>query len=608
MSIDTPPYSIHYQIIPSHPKAHIFTVQVTVDDPAYQGQKFSLPAWIPGSYMIRDFAKNIIQIHAQSNGKDIAIKQLDKQTWLCEPCHHALTISYDVYAWDLSVRSAHLDTQHAFFNGSSVFLAVEGQTHKSCDVLILPPDSGGYDNWKVATTMPRMDCEQYEFGLYHCADYEELIDHPVEISDFMVLDFSVETIPHHIVFNGRLHPDTDFSRIKKDLQKICQQHISFFQYHIPFKEYLFIHLTVGEGYGGLEHRSSSALLSSRNDLPSRYQAKMTDAYQTFLGLCSHEYFHSWNVKRIKPTAFTPYHLEQENYTTLLWAFEGITSYYDDLALVRSGCINDEEYLSLFAKTITRVYRHNGRTKQTLQQSSFNAWTTFYQQNENAPNAIVSYYAKGALAAFALDMTIRNYSNHTRSLDDLMQILWQRYGEPGIGVMDSDIELIAEELANTSLHEFFNYILRSTQDIDLHQFFSQMGITQHFRPAINNQDRGGEQSLQKAAIQQLCVDWGMRVKNTQITHIFDYGSAQQAGLASGDEIIAINGLRADNNIDTLLSRYQPGDMLTLHIFRRDELLEKSLILQLPQENVCDLYLQENATTEQQQYRQHWLHPE
>ena len=387
--------AIHYTIHPKDLAAHLLEVTLTVETPDPDGQLFALPAWIPGSYMIREFARNIVQIRAESDGRKIALRKLDKHTWQAAPCSHRLTLTYDVYAWDLSVRAAHLDQTHAFFNGTSVFLCVQGQENLPHVVDIRRPDDEACKAWRVATALPELKAKRYGFGTYIAENYDELIDHPVEMGAFELATFKAHGVPHDIVITGHV-PNLDMARLTADLKKVCEAQIALFEpktRRAPMTRYVFMALAVGEGYGGLEHRASTALICSRADLPVQGQKKMGDGYRGFLGLCSHEYFHTWNVKRIKPAVFAPYDLRAEGYTSLLWLFEGFTSYYDDLMLVRSGVIDEAEYFKLVAKTVNGVLRGSGRTKQSVAESSFDAWTKYYRQDENSPNAIVSYSPK-----------------------------------------------------------------------------------------------------------------------------------------------------------------------------------------------------------------------
>ena len=561
--------AIRYSIIPSHPEAHLFRVTCTVAEPDPQGQRFSLPAWIPGSYMIREFSRNIVTIRAEAQGKAVGLEKLDKHTWQAArvPAGRALTVEYEVYAWDLSVRAAHLDPTHGFFNGTSVFLAVEGQTDRACEVEIHRPKGKAYAEWKVATTLPVAKGEKgaakaLGFGLYRAADYDELVDHPVEMGTFTHAKFKAGGVKHEVVLTGR--HDCDTERLCADLTKICAWQIELFGKPAPVERYLFMTMVVGDGYGGLEHRASTALLASRKDLPWPGMKGLPDGYKTYLGLCSHEYFHTWNVKRIKPAAFVPYDLARENYTRLLWLFEGFTSYYDDLALVRSGVIDVEDYLALLSKTVSNVMRGAGRLKQSVAESSFDAWTKYYRQDENAPNAIVSYYAKGALVALALDLQLRAASKGRRSLDDVMRALWQRHGQTGVGVEEEGIfGLVAEVAAEADgsdgrkLAQWLRRTVEGTGDLPLSRLLPGFAVDYRAEPESDAPSLGVK----------MAVGGELRLAS-----VFDGGAAQRAGMSAGDVLIALDGLRLGNgSLDDMLARRKPGDKVRLHAFRRDELM-------------------------------------
>ena len=563
---------IHYSILPSSPEAHLFEVRCTVDNPDPWGQKFSLPAWIPGSYMIREFAKHVVCIRAQAGRKQLPIGKLDKNTWQVAPHDGPVTVTMEVYAWDLSVRGAHLDTTHAFFNGTSMFLKVEGCEDEPVEVEILPPKGTRYRNWGVATSMRRKDARPYLFGTYEAANYDELIDHPVEMGSFELATFKAAGVQHDIAITGRHR--TDMRRLAKDLKTLCETQIEFFGGTAPMDRYVFLITAIGDGYGGLEHRASTALICSRNDLPQEGMGKATGGYRTFLGLASHEYFHAWNVKRIRPAAFTPYDLNQENYTTLLWAFEGLTSYYDDLLLVRAGLIPRNTYLETLGRNITTLLRVAGRRKQSVAESSFDAWIKYYRGDENTPNAGVSYYLKGSLIGLSLDLLIRAQTNHRRSLDHVMRALWKKYGARGIGVPEDGIEQAAEQATGLKLKNFFDKAVRSTTDLPLEKLLATVGVDIQQRPARSGADRRDPKS-KKERLAQRGVSLGVRSGSDggdlKINQVFDGGAAQQAGIAAGDIVIAIDGLRvSSDNIDAHLTRYRAGETVPLHVFRRDEL--------------------------------------
>jgi predicted metalloprotease with PDZ domain len=476
-----------YVVSPERPEAHIFAVKLRIPVSTSGKLILSMPAWIPGSYMIRDFARNLVSISAASDQGPIQLEKLDKHTWRLNASGGPVTLRYRIYAWEMSVRAAHLDTTHAYFNGPSLFLRVQGLDTVPCRIELEPPSGDGYEDWRVATSLARLDAEPWGFGTYRADSYEDLIDHPVQMGTFTLIPFTVRDIPHQMAISGRHRADE--ARLQRDLARICETHAVLFG-ELPLDRYLFLARALGDGYGGLEHRYSSSLLCSRDDLPTAGMDKPTEGYRRFLGLCSHEYFHLWNVKRIRPQVFMQADLSREVHTRLLWAFEGITSYYDDLALVRSGCIDEKSYLELLAQTITRVMRTPGRLVQTLAESSFDAWTKFYKQDENAPNAIISYYAKGALVALALDLIIRRDTDGTRSLDDLMRALWERYGKTGNGVPERGVEALAQEVTGLDLDGFFEQTLDSTRDPDLAELLLTMGIELRMRPSRGPKDVGG----------------------------------------------------------------------------------------------------------------------
>ncbi len=579
---------IHYTIIPVRPEAHLYRVTCTVDDPDPSGQRFALPAWVPGSYMIRDFARHVVSIRAASRNRAVALEKLDKHTWRAQPVDGTVTVSFDVYAWDLSVRGAHLDTSHGFFNGACVFLRVLGQEGAACELEILRPMGARYRKWRVATAMPRKGAKPYGFGAYVAPDYDELIDHPVEMGDFTLASYRAGGVPHDIVITGRHAADT--RRLQRDLKRLCEHHIRFFGEPAPMKRYVFLVTAVGEGYGGLEHRASTALLCSREDLPREGEIEVSERYRTFLGLVSHEYFHTWNVKRIKPAAFVPYDLDRENYTTLLWAFEGITSYYDDLALVRCGLIEKKDYLELLGRSITTHLRTPGRAKQSLAESSFDAWIKYYRQDENSPNAAVSYYAKGSLVALCLDLLVRDKTRGRKSLDDVMRALWRRHGLTGAGLEEDGIERLAEEAAGLKLERYFDDWLRSTRELPLEALLATQGVEMELRPTESGEDKGGRPARSKSAagLAMLGIRARAQGDDTAVTHVLEGGAAQQAGIAAGDLIVAVDGLRPGQaGLDAVLARRRAGERVEIHAFRRDELMSFEVQLARADADTCVL---------------------
>ncbi|MCG9095718.1 M61 family metallopeptidase [Laribacter hongkongensis] len=563
---------IHYTIALHDPAAHIYRVTCFLNDVSAPFQDFRLPSWIPGSYMIRDFSRHLsTPVARDANGKSLFVTPLDSHGWRVSGTKGSLSFSYEVFAHDLSVRGAWLDRQRGFFNASSLCVEAVGSSHLPQLLSLQSPQQNDVEgHWQVATTLPAVETGADGFGHYQAENYDALLDHPFTLGRFDTVRFTAENVGYEVIVSGRHRGDLE--RLACDLRTICSWQIRFFGTPAPFSRYQF-QLQLGENlYGGLEHRDSTALMASRHDLPVAGDPAISDGYLSLLGLCSHEHFHAWNIKRIKPAAFTPYRLNQPNHTRLLWAFEGITSYYDDLTLVRSGLITPERYLGLLAKSMTRVRRSSGRLKQTLSDSSFDAWTKFYKQDENSPNAIVSYYQKGALAALALDLTIRQRSSGRQSLDDVMRQLWHDWQQTGEGVAETGWESTASRTTGLDLAGFFDQAIRSTQDLPLDELLAQAGVRTDWRAAMSSTDEGGLPPPPSASGPRPRL--GARTRSEQgwlvVTHVLDHSLARLAGMAAGDLLLALDGLRL-RDPDKAFSRYQAGDAVTFTVMRDDELL-------------------------------------
>ncbi len=596
---------LRYLVHPVSPQGHRFAVELHIDSTRCEPLLLSLPAWTPGSYMIRDFARNILCIEVSDEAGPLTLEKLDKQTWRLVSRGIAVRVRMEVYAWDLSVRAAHLDDSHGYFNGASLFLRVGGRVDAPCQLEILRPSGDRYADWRLATSLKSRGAEPFGFGHYEADDYEDLIDHPVEMGVFSLLHFSVRGVPHWLALTGRYWADE--SRLQRDLSRICGAHAALFG-ELPHDRYLFLVQVTADGYGGLEHCYSSSLLCARDDLPALGKENATPGYRRFLGLCSHEYFHLWHVKRIRPLAFLGSGLGQEVHTRLLWVFEGITSYYDELALVRCGCIDEKEYLALLAEAISRVLRNPGRRVQTLAESSFDAWTKFYRQDENSPNVIVSYYAKGALVALALDLLIRGETAGALSLDNVMRSLWDRYGRTGIGLGERGFEALAEEVTGLALGPFFHRALDTTEDLDLVGPLAAMGIGMRLRAALHAKDLGG--LAEGAADSQASPTLGIRLKpegsEPVIAHVLSGGPALEAGLASGDTLVACDGLRITrDNLDKLLQAGDECREVEIFAFRRDELQSRRVRLAPAPLDTCELWLLEDVPEESRERRAAWL---
>lgn len=596
----SPAKPIDYHVLPADIGAHVFVITCTVAQPDPAGQCVSLPTWIPGSYLIREFARHVIDMQAHTDDAPVAVEKIDKATWRCAPCRGPLRLRYEVYAFDLSVRGAYLDTQLAFFNGTSLFVRVHGQEAAPCRVELAGAPASP-PHWRVATALPAETTDSNGFGFYRADNYDELIDHPVACGNFAHTRFIAGGAAHEVALFGRQR--ADLPRIARDLQAVCGHHVRSFGEPAPMTRYVFLVLVIGEGYGGLEHRASTALLCSRDSLPLTGQAEVSDGYREFLGLCSHEYFHTWNVKRIKPAAFTPYDLTREAYTRSLWAFEGITSYYDDLALVRARLIEPAAYLELLAQTITRVLRAPGSLRQSLADSSFDAWIKFYRPDENTANAVVSYYAKGALVALALDLTLRRETCNKTTLDDVMRGLWREYGLGLRGVPEGGVEAMATTISGCDLRAFFARAIDGTDELPLADLFADVGIAYQLRAAESLTDKGG-----KSATKVATVGLGLRLADadTRVTQVTPGGAAHAAGIGAGDVLLALDNLKITRaQFDKTLTHFAPGVSVRVHAFRRDELYETLLTFAPAPLDTCVLSLDADASRAALTRRANWL---
>jgi len=536
---------MHYRIEVADLHAHLYGVTLTIAQPT-AGQRVSLPVWIAGSYMVREFSKQITGISARQGKQVVAVQQLDKATWAvnCE-AGQPLTLHYQVHAHDDSVRTAWLTTQRGFFNGTSLCLQAEGLADvphqlelvaKSFNAAVNAHHTGAASasQWRVATGLTPVQTDRQGFGTYVAANYDELVDCPVEMGAFWSGSFKACGIEHRFVVAGAT-PAFDGERLLRDSQKICEAAIRFWhgKKHsaTPHKNYVFMLNAVADGYGGLEHRNSTALICNRADLPRLDDAKQSEGYTTLLGLISHEYFHTWNVKRLRPAEFARYDYTQENYTELLWFFEGFTSYYDDLLLRRAGLIDDAQYIKLLNKTINQVLQTPGRDVHSVAQSSFEAWTKYYRQDANSPNLTVSYYTKGALVALCLDLSLRQHGvkNHSVSLDDVMRALWARCctgkgDDKTRGTMtEADVLAVLKELTGRSWATEFKAWVHGTRDLPLEKQLAAHGVKVQHDPA------------------QLAQRLGLRVTedhSVQIKTVLNGSAAHKAGFAPGDEWLGV----------------------------------------------------------------------
>ncbi|OBP14452.1 hypothetical protein A5320_11800 [Rheinheimera sp. SA_1] len=556
-----------------------------------------LPAWIPGSYLIRNFARHLAALTASDQDGGLTVTAIDKHSWQLQNRGLPITVRYQLYAFDLSVRACYVNDQVAVINPAACCLSVQGMEHCPQQVTVLPVS--GKPQWQVATGLTRMDnTTLLGFGDYTAGNYQQLIDSPLLLGELNYRFFEIAGVCHHLVFVGAVL--ADLARIEQDLTLICQQQAAVFG-GLPadLHEYWFLNWIVDQGYGGLEHHNSTLLLCNRYDLPNpQLPEELSDDYQNYLALCSHEYFHTWWVKRAKPSTFLNYQLNNEQYTSQLWLYEGFTSYYDDLALLRAGLIQLPQYLTTLSKTISRVNRAPSNLRQSLADSSFTAWTKFYQQDENAINSVVSYYGKGSLVALCLDAQLRSKG---LSLDGLMQQCWQQFGVSGAGSDEEGFFLQLLSYCNSpDLVQSCRAWVLTTEPLPLSASLSILGITLQWRAAESNKDLSGPaQALQ--SVRDFGALYQANSEGLQISAVPIGSAAYQAGLMVGDLLIAIAGFKAtEQNFQQQLQRLPLGESVQLHYFRQQRLLSTELQLQAAPELIA--WLQPSEETPLQQL---WL---
>ena len=537
---------LHYQIEFDDYRQHL--VHVTLRFLADPTQVLSLPTWIPGSYLIREFSKHIESVRAYDEaGRVLKISKFEKNKWrLFNTDHELITVEYDVYAYDLSVRGAYVDQTRLYVNPACLCLGLDGQEHKAVEVeVFLPPE---LKHFQIATGLASKSLVKGRFTL-KADNYAQLIDSPFELAEQTRFSFEANGIPHEFVVSGK-HA-MNIARMQQDIEKICATEISMFG-SVPFKNYTFMTMATGNSYGGLEHPNSTSLITPRDDLPKTDEPEEPSAdYQRFLGLCSHEYFHSWLVKFIRPENFVNYDLNQEGYTSLLWIFEGFTSYYDDLILLRSGVISQESYIKLLKAQIDRYLQNPGRAIQSVSESSFDAWVKFYRQDENSNNAGTSYYNKGCLVALCLDMGLRLRGS---SLDALMRKLYEN-AQNGIQVNERTIVDLCNELTGDDWIEQINHLINTTDELPLDQLLPEFGL---------NYTLKNDKSL-PLGLKLVDKPEGVLIQSARRD-----GVAVQAGLSANDVIVAIDGIKATVK---LVEKYAKQEgTYTVFAFRRDEFIQ------------------------------------
>ncbi|MGY4633079.1 M61 family metallopeptidase [Thermostichus sp. OS-CIW-29] len=575
----------HFTVRMPDPANHLLEVELQIQevDPEVP-LRLRLPVWTPGSYLVREYARHVQEFQAATEqGIPLAWRKVDKNTWQIDPPgSSAVKVCYRVYAYELTVRTNHLDLTHAYFNGAALFLYVPGREREPYTLTVIPPKP----DWHIATSLRPLTSpsEDPTSGQSFVAeDYDELVDSPVEVGPHRVQSFEVEGIPHYLVVWGSGTLDVD--RAVADAKAIVETTAAFFG-GLPYDRYWFIvHLSPG-GFGGLEHKYSTTLLYSGLEL------HQPESYRRFLALMAHELFHAWNVKRLRPLALEKIDYNQENYLECLWFCEGATSYYENVILLRAGILSAGDFLKILSEQIGRLQRTPGRAVQSLRESSFDTWIKLYRPHENTLNSQVSYYLKGALVCWLLDLHIRHLSGGRGSLDTALQDLWQRFGRSEKGYSDQDLREAFERAAGADLGRFFAAYVEGTEELDYNTYLHPFGLTlkAHFsRPnpipylGLNFNGEGNRISA---------VEMG--------------SPAQKAGIWAGDELVALDGFRVSAaNLAERLTAYQPHQIICLSVFQADQLKHFWIPLDPPRPDVYTLEVLPELTPAQEALQQGWL---
>lgn len=567
------------------------TLRVCVSVPALADKiSIHLPAWIPGSYMIRDFAKHLGEFKAVDNaGKGLEWEKLDKQSWQIDTKNKACELSYTIVANDYSVRGAFISDEYAFFNGTSVFIDIDEASHLQRQVVI--EQHTAPMSWHSYTAMQQSE----KPNQFISQTYEELIDNPFYWGIATVQDFEVDGIAFRFLLSGT--PPVDTFRITEDLIPICDHHLRLFGTPYPVDAYLFITLLADTGYGGLEHRHSTVLMYPRFDLPligehNKTDLPSSDAYIDYLCLCSHEFFHTWHVKRLRPEALLKPDLSREVYTEQLWIYEGFTSFYDDVAVARTKKMSPEHYLKVLGKNITRLLHSPGKDKQSVAESSFDAWTRFYKQDASSNNHIVSYYTKGGIIALGLDLILRRESKNEINLDSVMDYLWQNFGKNEVGTADQVISEACKTLG-VNVDNYLERVVYGTEDPELEELLPLMGVSLHFRAREHSSDKGG--TAQAVELRNdIGATWSPTSKGLTVSQIQAESAADKSGLMVGDTVIAAdNWLVTEALLLRLLESASSDQPISLTVARQGRLLSMPFYIQATQKKVAYLRIEDKT---------------
>ena len=576
---ETDQVTMFYQVGMSQPNSHLFEVTLYIANWQPDILELRMPVWTPGSYLVREYARHVQDFGAQDNSSNLLPScKTSKNHWQIKTGSHSeIQVSYRVFANDLTVRTNHLDRTHGYFNGAALFMFIPGLQKQPITLEILPPQ----DDWQISTTLTPVPQKANTFV---AKDFDTLVDTPVEVGIQQIYDFEVLGKNHQYVVwgEGNLRPE----QLIEDTKKIIEVEASMFG-GLPYEQYLFLLHLSGNGFGGLEHKDSCTLNYPRLGFRDR------DKYDRFLQLVAHEFFHLWNVKRIRPKALETFDYERENYTSSLWFCEGATSYYDLIIPLRAGLYNRQQFLKNISKDINRYLNTPGRNVQPLGESSFDAWIKLYRREAHSDNNQISYYLKGQWIALLLDLTIRQKHHHQKSLDDVMRLLWNRFGKEEIGFTSDELLQTISEVAEQDLSEFFELYLNTTTEIDFDKYFNPFGLK-----IKANQENDSP------------PHFGARVQSKlgkEVVKFVEAGSpAAIAGIDPGDEILAIDGLRVTaKTLSDRLKDYQANETILVTIFHQDELLTVETILAKSQPSNYQVVQMDNLSDSQQDNLSSWL---
>ena len=565
-----------YRISIPEPENHLLHVELEIANWQLEVIDLKLPVWTPGSYLVREYAKHLQDFTAiAETGEEILWQKISKNHWQVNVGNNSqIKIRYRIFCNELTVRTNHIDRTHAFFTGAAVFLYIPEHQHQSYNIEIVLPQ----ENWQIATALPNAANSSH---IFYAKDFDTLVDSPFEIGIQEQYKFSVLDKPHRFIIWGQ--HNADVKRIVKDTSAIIAEEAEIFG-GLPYDRYDFI-LHASNGFGGLEHRNSTVLLYNRLGF------RKEDSYLQFINLVAHEFFHTWNVKRIRPKALETFDYDQENYTGSLWFSEGTTSYYDQIFPLRTNLYDAKHYLKLVSKSITRLQTTFGRNVQSLYDSSFDTWIKLYRPDTNTHNNQISYYLKGELISMLLDLLIRNKTNNLRSLDRVMQIMWERFGNDEIGFSESELHEVIESVAGFDLSDFWNDYLYGTKELDYNYYLQPFG-------------------LELRAARQDIPFMGLTVKSkngvAEVEKV-EFGSpAQKAGISPGDSLLAIAGIRITaENFSDRLRDFSAGDAIEVTIFQQDVLQTVEVLLQEPIYNHFELVQIPHTSSNQELNLRLWL---